>query len=83
MERVRSESGDSEAVLLSLERFVVIEEFGRHDYVPLQPDVILSFHGLCLVRADGEWCMGQLDDDGSIICWASYGTELGQAIQGL
>nr|WP_246193387.1 IS5 family transposase [Kitasatospora atroaurantiaca] len=41
------------------------------------------FHGLCLVRADDDWYMGQLDSDGSVICWASYGPDLGEAIQGL
>ncbi|MFC6599306.1 hypothetical protein [Kitasatospora paranensis] len=83
IERVRSASGDSEAALLSLERLVVVEESGLADYTPLRPDVVLSFHGLCLVRADGDWFMGQLDIDGSIICWASCGPDLGEAIRGL
>ncbi|KQV14585.1 hypothetical protein ASE03_29715 [Kitasatospora sp. Root187] len=83
IERVRSVSGDAEAVPLSLERLVVLEEHGRADYTPLRPDVILSFHGLCLVQADDDWFMGDLGTDGSIICWSSYGTDLGEAIQGL
>jgi hypothetical protein len=83
IERVRAESEDSEAEPLSLERFVVVELFGQADYAQLQPEVILSFHGLCLVLAEGEWFMGQLDTDGSIVCWASYGSELGRAIRGL
>jgi len=83
IERVRSASGDPEAGLLSLERLVVVEEYGCADYTPLQPDVIISFHDLCLVGVDDDWFMGQLDADGSIICCASYGPELGEAIQGL
>ncbi|WP_411123803.1 hypothetical protein [Streptomyces sp. x-19] len=59
--RVRSVSGDAEAVLLSLERLVVVEQYGAADYDVLQPDVILSFHDLCLARADDDWFMGQLD----------------------
>lgn len=83
IERVRSASGDPEAALLPLERIVVAEEHGRADYALLRPEVILSFHDLCLVRADDDWYMGQLDSDGSVICWASYGSDLGEAIQGL
>ncbi|MFD4741484.1 hypothetical protein ACFWNR_09140 [Streptomyces virginiae] len=83
IERVRSVSGDAEAELLSLERLVVVEQVGFADYDVLQPDVILSFHGLCLARADDEWFMGELEADGSLICWASYGSDLAEAIRGL
>ncbi|MFB6535818.1 hypothetical protein ACFCY8_26725 [Streptomyces noursei] len=83
IERVRSVSGDAEAVLLSLERLVVVEQYGLADYDVLQPDVILSFHDLCLAYADDDWFMGQLDADGSVICWASYGPDLAEAIRGL
>ncbi|WP_042384051.1 hypothetical protein [Streptacidiphilus melanogenes] len=83
IERVRSASGDAEAVPLSLERLVVVEQHGHVDYEVLQPDLILSFHDLCLARADDEWYMGQLDTDGSLICWASYGSDLVEAIRGL
>ncbi|MEU3723235.1 hypothetical protein [Streptomyces sp. NPDC031705] len=83
IERVRSVSGDAQAELLSLQRLVVVEQVGSADYDVLQPDVILSFHGLCLARADGEWFMGELDADGSLVCWASYGSELAEAIRGL
>ncbi|GAA3255559.1 hypothetical protein GCM10010493_32400 [Streptomyces lavendulae subsp. grasserius] len=76
-------SGDAEAELLSLERLVVVEQVGFADYDVLQPDVILSFHGLCLARADAEWFMGELEADGSLICWASYGSDLAEAIRGL
>ncbi|MFJ6252818.1 MULTISPECIES: hypothetical protein [unclassified Streptomyces] len=83
IERVRSASGDAEADLLSPERLVVVEQFDSVDYDVLQPDLILSFHDLCLARADDEWFMGQLDADGSLICWASYGSDLAEAIRGL
>lgn len=83
IERVRSVSGDAEADLLPIERLVVVEQFGSVDYDVLRPDVILSFHGLCLARADDEWFMGQLDTDGSLICWASYGSDLAEAIRAL
>ncbi|MFK0290710.1 hypothetical protein ACIQU6_09545 [Streptomyces sp. NPDC090442] len=83
IERIRSVSGDAQAGLLSLGRLVVVEQHGSADYDVLQPDAILSFHDLCLVRADDEWFMGQLDADDSVICWASYGPDLAEAIRGL
>lgn len=83
IERVRALSGDPSAVPLSLDRLVVVEAAGQGDYEPLRPDVILAFHELCLVRDDGEWFMGQRDDDGSVICWASYGSDLVEAIRSL
>ncbi|MET8971371.1 hypothetical protein [Streptomyces hydrogenans] len=83
IERVRGLSGDPSAVPLSIDRLAVLEAAGQGDYEPLRPDVILAFHELCLVRDDGEWFMGQLDDDGSVICWASYGSDLAEAIRGL
>ncbi|MFE2168446.1 hypothetical protein ACFXB3_25825 [Streptomyces sp. NPDC059447] len=83
IERVRTLSGDASATLLSLDRFVVVEDWEQGDYSVLRPRVILSFHGLCLVQDDDEWFMGELDDDGSIACWSSYGSDLAQAIRGL
>ncbi|MFJ2825918.1 hypothetical protein ACIO7M_33150 [Streptomyces toxytricini] len=80
---MRAVSGDPSAAPLSCDRPVVVEATGQDDYEPLQPDVILAFHELCLVRDGGEWFMGQLDGDGSVICWASYGSDLAEAIRGL
>ncbi|MEW1701179.1 hypothetical protein [Streptomyces sp. NPDC091278] len=80
---MRALSGDPSAVSLSFDRLVVLEVVGQDDYEPLRPDVILAFHELCLVRDDDEWFMGQLDKDGSVICWASYGSDLAEAIRGL
>lgn len=76
-------SGDVKADLLSLERLLVVEQYGSADYDDLQPDVIPSFHDRCLARADDDWFMGQFDADGSVICWASYGPDLAEAIRGL
>ncbi|MFI1185721.1 hypothetical protein [Streptomyces californicus] len=83
IERVRTLSGDPSAAPLSLDRLVVVEVAGQGDYEPLRPDVILTFHELCLARDHGEWFMGQLDDGGSVICWASYGSDLAEAIRSL
>ncbi|MFD5323282.1 hypothetical protein [Streptomyces sp. NPDC127092] len=80
---MRALSGDPSAVALSCDRLVVVEAAGHDDYEPLRPDAILAFHELCLVRDDGEWFMGQLDDNGSVICWASYGSDLTEAIHSL
>ncbi|MFF2651059.1 hypothetical protein [Streptomyces sp. NPDC058045] len=62
---------------------MVVEVVGQDDYEGLRPDVVLGFHELCLVRDGGEWFMGRLDDDGSVICWGCYGSELAEAIRGL
>ncbi|WP_442818484.1 hypothetical protein [Streptomyces sp. NBC_01237] len=83
IERVRALSGDESAAQLSFDRLVVVEVAGQGDHEPLRPDVILAFHELCLVRDDGEWFMGQLDGDGSVICWASHGSDLAEAIRSL
>ncbi|RAG81972.1 hypothetical protein DN069_30090 [Streptacidiphilus pinicola] len=36
-----------------------------------------------LARADDEWFKGRRDADGSLVCWASYGSDLAEAIRGL
>ncbi|MFJ9826036.1 hypothetical protein ACIRSU_16925 [Streptomyces sp. NPDC101160] len=85
IERVRAEAADPEAVLLSLDRLVVIEEIGRTDYTSLVPDIILALpsFNMSLARVDSAWYLGDLEPDGSIICWAAYGTDLGTVIRGL
>jgi hypothetical protein len=80
---VRHVSGDSEATVLSPHRLVVLEEHGSTDRTTLHPEIIISFHELCLASADGEWFMGNLSADGSVVCWASYGSDLEDAIQSL
>ncbi|MEE1784564.1 hypothetical protein PUR71_16885 [Streptomyces sp. SP17BM10] len=83
IERIRTASGDSEAELLSLARLVVVEVYGSAGCEALRPSIIISFHGLCLVKAGDDWYMGDLASDGSIHCWAPYGPDLGDAIRGL
>ncbi|MFD6972408.1 hypothetical protein [Streptomyces sp. NPDC059979] len=83
IERIRTLSQDRSATPLTLDRLVVVEEPGESEYTTLRPEVILGFHGLCLVLHDNEWFMGQLDTDGSVACWASYGPDLTEAIRGL
>jgi hypothetical protein len=83
IDRVCRVSGVSEATVLSLERLVVLEKHNSMDYVTLQPEIIISFHELCLVSAGDEWFMGSPDSDGSVICWGSYGSDLEEAIRGL
>lgn len=53
--------------------------------VPIEAKTIIDFSGLCLIEeigCEGEWQMGQIDDNGNIYCWGSYGT-IKDAIIGL
>jgi hypothetical protein len=70
--------------VLSCNRRVILDMLGQGAQ-SVQAAWILSFKGLCLVRSVGarDWYMGHLDRDGSITCSGSYGTELGEAIDGL
>lgn len=81
--RVR-ELASSPAELLPLDTIVTID-IHNAEQQHIRPTSIISFSGLCLVRdgADGVWCMGQIDDEGVIRCWAGYGNDLGEAIRGL
>lgn len=81
IERVRAVSGDAEAVLLSPDRPTVYA--GAGDAVPLRPDLVIGCHDLCVVREDGDWHMGSVGPDGSIVCWSSYGPDLEEALRGL
>jgi hypothetical protein len=83
IERIRAVSGDAEATALPVDRLVVVEHHGWAEYEVLRPDLVLGFHDLCLARADGEWYMGHLDADGSVVCWACYGSDLDGALRGL
>jgi hypothetical protein len=83
IDRVRRASGDAEASVLSPDRLVTVEDHDAAVPSPLAAEVIIAFHDLCLVGADGEWYMGSLGADGSVACWASYGSELGKAIGAL
>lgn len=53
--------------------------------IPIEAKTIIDFSGLCLVEEVGcedQWQMGQIDENGSIYCWGSYGN-IKEAIKGL
>lgn len=55
------------------------------DAIPIEAKTIIDFSGLCLVEevgCEGQWQMGQIDENGSIYCWGSYGS-IKEAINGL
>ncbi|MGW1167217.1 hypothetical protein [Streptomyces sp. NPDC002550] len=83
VDRLRAHSGDARAVALSPDRHVHAEDGSGGPHQPLRPSYVLAFGELCLVDHDGEWYMGTLHDDGSVGCWASYGSDLAEAIRNL
>ncbi len=53
---------------------------------PLNVDLVVDLSGLYLARSvdDGEWHMGQRTSPHEpILCWSSYGDDLGSAIDNL
>jgi hypothetical protein len=80
------------AEIVSIETLVIVDEIeqvgdqlrviGTTAFVP---QCILDFSGLYLVQdaSDGWWYMGQARPDGVIHCWAGYGDDLAEAIEGL
>lgn len=82
-EQIRTLSQDRSATPLSPDRLVVVGGPDQNEYGTLQPEAVLRFHDLCHVLDDGEWYMGQLGTDGSVVCWASYGPDLAEAIRNL
>ncbi len=83
LDRVRAESGNPGAEVLDPEGRLVVLDTGAADYEPIMPRTIIRFSGVCLVLDDTDWHMGSLEEDGSIICWGSYGADLGAAIAAL
>lgn len=83
IQRIR-DMGVREVRLLPVEDRDVFEQ-GVDDYVQLDPTVIIDCGGLYLVhdRGDGMWHMGDVEDDGTIVCWAGYGQDLADAIRAL
>lgn len=82
-ERIRSVSGDREAVVLGTDRAVTWRGSpGMEER--LCPRTVLGFHGLCLVKPvdDEDWHTGSLNEDGGIDCWSAYGS-LYEALRGL
>jgi hypothetical protein len=51
----------------------------------VDPSALIECGGLVLVldSVSREWLMGQQADDGSVLCWASYGDDLEFALQSL
>ncbi len=81
LDRVRFESGDPNAQILEIVSQVLLVD--GNEYIELEPAIIVNFSGRCLLRIadDTAWYMGSLQDDGSIVCWGSYGDDLGEAIK--
>lgn len=89
LEEIRRVSGDREAVALDADRsvksvksVVTLERYVENER--LHPEIVLGFHGLCLVKPvnDDDWYMGSLYDDGSVDCWSTY-SDLHEALRGL
>lgn len=51
----------------------------------IDSEALIECGGLILVldSVAGEWLMGQQADDGSVLCWASYGDDLEVALKSL
>ncbi|WP_329526392.1 hypothetical protein [Streptomyces sp. NBC_01462] len=83
LQQIADVSGDQEAVVLDPNRAVKWVAVDGADEV-LQPEIVLGFHSLCLVKPvhDDDWYMGSLYEDGSIDCWTAYG-DLYEALRGL
>ena len=83
LEEIRSVSGDREAIPLDTNRVVTWLGWPAQDE-KLCPEIVLRFHGLCLVKPvnDDDWYLGSLNDDGSVDCWSAYG-DLREALRGL
>lgn len=83
LEEIRSVSGDREATVLDSGRLVRWLGWPGEDE-QLCPEVVLGFHGLCLVKpvGDDDWYMGSLNDDGSVDCWSAY-ADFREALRGL
>ena len=88
IERLRELGGATEFDVVeqtSLVAYQVASASGSGDLQKFTIDAAIDFAGLWLVHstADDQWWMGQAGDDGEIICWSSYGTDLEEAFGGL
>jgi hypothetical protein len=89
LDRVWAESRCPDAALLDTETTAAVETrrggSGPLPHREVRPtETVLDVEGLFLVRfvGDVDWLVGQRDDD-LIVCWASYGPDLGEAIRAL
>jgi hypothetical protein len=83
LDEIRDVSGDRDSVALDTNR--VVTWVGRPgEDEQLRPEIVLGFHGLCLVKLvnDEDWYMGSLNGDGSVDCWSAY-SDLYEALRGL
>ncbi|WP_234016741.1 hypothetical protein [Streptomyces sp. LaPpAH-108] len=83
LQRIRDVSGDRGALALGPDRAVKWVGGGGLPEV-LRPEIVLGFHGLCLVKPvdDDDWYMGSLYEDGSVDCWSAH-AGLYEALRGL
>ncbi|MFD4351431.1 hypothetical protein ACFWPX_02670 [Nocardia sp. NPDC058518] len=83
---VRRRARDDVALSLDPSTPVYLAPYGPDESAPLNVDIILDFSGLYLARCidDSEWYMGQrAAPEEPILCWSSYGEDLGTAIDNL
>jgi len=85
IEWIRDFSFCKDAKFLSPDETCVFCECINSDAIPINAKTIIDFSELCLIEELGckdEWQMGQIDNNGNIYCWGSYGT-IKEAITGL
>jgi hypothetical protein len=85
LQAIRDVSGDREAVPLdAVGRTVMWLTCPGEDDERLDPEIVLGFHSLCIVKPvdDEDWYMGSLNADGSVDCWNAY-ENLFEALRGL
>ncbi|WP_067545033.1 hypothetical protein [Nocardia crassostreae] len=90
LEEIRQRADDNAVELLDPSTPVFLDASHPNQGAPLAVDLIIGFSSLCLARSVdhrnhyGDWFMGPRPGTGeSILCWASYGADLGAAIDGL
>jgi hypothetical protein len=93
IERVREVAQGSAELVADTGTRAVVDHFVGSDEgklvrsgtVNLTPACVVDFSGLFLVQDadDGEWYMGQANDENVIHCWGSYGNDFEEAIKGL
>ncbi|MFB8003960.1 hypothetical protein [Nocardia sp. NPDC056000] len=90
LEEIRVRAADDGVELLDPATPVLLDGPRSGQGVPLAVDLIIAFSSLCLARSvdhanhHGDWFMGHRAGPGEpILCWASYGADLGAAIDGL
>lgn len=90
LEQIRRRADDDTADLLDPNTPVFLDAPHPNQGAPLAVDLIIGFTSLCLARSVdrsneyGDWFMSHRTGPGEpILCWASYGADLGAAIDSL